>query len=919
MRKSLSIAQYLLLALLLFALTACGTTVAQNAAPGTIPSATGKITAKLVYPKTAAKSVALPGDNVTRVRLMVTGATTPTAKKDFAPLDVKNLECYPGTKLTVTAYAYNASNVLVYEGITTNVTVEPAKMVDNPADVNGPDILAGTPVTVQLSAPVVKTVNLPCLACHEGTRDTDGQNLVSNYKQSGHYLNDTNASFTPVAGTTPQADNSDHMAGCAGCHGDKHQDRNPAENGRCAVCHVTGVGGTTAASINANHGPQAGGALGYASAGLNNCNLCHVSHNYKGKSGCIGCHAVGQNANDGVTNAYVNDNNGVRAVTGEFSKWSHHVTGVNIDNAHCAACHLEGKVANNSIAVDTKFHMVDNKVHLRDADTDEDIQWNPAEPSFSNIDNFCLSCHDSNGATSPGSLLVQTYLKGKPSIQAVGKTASPSNPFGDTISNQYDKLQRPAVVDAKSQFNTSNPSHHAVLGKRYTGRTRTGSVRAVASTFASNSSATLPGIRTTIYDAGKFESAYTTLADADGELSPRMGGQSLGDDSTLHCADCHTVGQYSPIAPGYGGRYNQAVIGAHGSNNEYLLRNNAGTDEKHYGTKFAGTGGFGAAKGVDANGNLTGTEAYLVCYNCHTFKTYGSTYGSNGWPSVGSPTLIVTARPYAGSHGGEYANAERCNGPYNTNGVELTGEARLESIKTNDAFGTQSGSTFSNYQGIQCSNCHNSGISAGNIFGGIHGAKQTTYTDGMGNTTKSYRFFPGLGNTMFVPGTKGGFTGGTKAIYAQYSGNRNGTGTGNLTGQTYTQLPVRAIVPGTARINGSTTALTLTRGSYEYTTGGTSNDLNWEQQTQQTISGEFDYQAKAAGCYTLSPTGSVKSLVATGAGAAGTYPATVAATDAQKGPDGREMFDNWGGCDDHNGAQAAGTGIVRKTLRKVTY
>ncbi|MDD5284694.1 MAG: hypothetical protein PHD54_02445, partial [Desulfuromonadaceae bacterium] len=140
-------------------------------------------------------------------------------------------------------------------------------------------------------------------------------------------------------------------------------------------------------------------------------------------------------------------------------------------------------------------------------------------------------------------------------------------------------------------------------------------------------------------------------------------------------------------------------------------------------------------------------------------------------------------------------------------------------------------------------------------------------------------------------------------------------------GQTYTTLPVRTIVAGSARVNGATTATALTRGSYQYTTGGTSNDLNWEQQTQQTVSGEFDYQAKSMGCYTLVPPGTKKSLVSTGGSSAvtGTNPFTYAATEGQLGPDGREMFDQWGGCDDHTGAQGAGTGIVRKTLRKVSY
>ena len=85
------------------------------------------------------------------------------------------------------------------------------------------------------------------------------------------------------------------------------------------------------------------------------------------------------------------------------------------------------------------------------------------------MDNFCMSCHDANGATSAGSQAIQAFINTN-GIAAAGKTASATNPFGDTISNQYDMLERPAVVDAAGQFATGNPSHHAVVGKSYTGR-----------------------------------------------------------------------------------------------------------------------------------------------------------------------------------------------------------------------------------------------------------------------------------------------------------------------------------------------------------------------------------------------------------------------------------------------------------------
>src|SRR6185369_2122127 len=120
--------------------------------------------------------------------------------------------------------------------------------------------------------------------------------------------------------------------------------------------------------------------------------------------------------------------------------------------------------------------------------------------------NFCMSCHSAAGYSAPSRAAIQAIM-----VPAAGKTASASNPFGDTISNRYDKMQRPAVVDVDGQFDTANNSHHAVKGAKYSGRTRAAGARQIASagTFAANSSATLFGARSTIYDAGTFNTMYT--------------------------------------------------------------------------------------------------------------------------------------------------------------------------------------------------------------------------------------------------------------------------------------------------------------------------------------------------------------------------------------------------------------------------
>ena len=691
---------------------------------------------------------------------------------------------------------------------------------------------------------------------------------------------------------------------CTGCHkapyAIPHQTTNLNAGFTCSGCHTsdTGVGGTK------------------------------DLHSIQELS-CIGCHAVGQQ-NPFSDKTLVNDNNGVRSITNEFAKWSHHVTGVELQDAHCAACHLEGKVSRGKVQVDSTLHMIDNKIHLRNADTDADMAWNPEAPDHSLMDNFCMTCHDANGATSAGSIAIQAVI-----VPAAGKTASATNPFGDTISNQYDKMERSAVVDAKGQFNTGNNSHHAVMGKRYTGNSRLLSgtnVRPIYGTpaFNANSSATLPGARSTIFDAGRFEPTYRTLANAAGEtnvlgsLTGRNGGTALGDDSTLHCGDCHTVGQFAKqgstaftnlstsFAGGVAGtsvkKFYKTTIGAHGSNNEYLLRNSIGTDQRHVGIQYTTT--TTAAFAI-----LDGSKPYLVCYNCHVVANYGT-----------------------GSHLNEKAGAnEDCNGAYNTraepNGAlnkvsSLTpvinpaytgiGEDRLRSIITVQAgtsggvYGAQTtghGGQLGNIYGIQCANCHNSSWLNG--FGGIHGSKVNTYTDGLGNTTKVERLMPGLGNVMFVPGTVGGYTGGTQAVYKVYSANRNGTGTGKTSGQTFTQLPIRN-VPYTAGQK---------QGSFNYTTGGVTKDTNWEQKNSAFdvgSTGGSEYKG-ATGCYTLSVKGTARVNALQSAG----YPADdvrLSPSDNLKAVDGNELLDNWGGCEDHGSvAGASSEPFIRGIVRPITY
>jgi hypothetical protein len=535
---------------------------------------------------------------------------------------------------------------------------------------------------------------------------------------------------------------------CYNCHAGANAGGHPGTV-QCTTCHNS--------SITPN--------LNFAS-----CATCHSGTNIHTlgtaivSDDCIACHAVAA-PQHGPT--LVGDNDGVRAITGEFSKWSHHVTGRAVTNVDCAVCHLEGMVSGAAIVVDPAYHMVDNKTHLRNANDvlpgnqttatvgaggQSEYAWNPASPNHTLMDQFCMSCHNTAGAV--------TAVAALAAVPPVTVARTAINPFGDTISNDYDLALRGGVVAVFEQFDTGNTSHHAVRGKRYTTSTFTGTKKtqvfsqissannnaayltspanafnAATKASLSKTNLTTPivanvatdidgaagtltfsgpynsatGFVGTLYETGKFITSYTTLGTT----------ATIKDDTINHCGDCHSVGQFRKADVGVLPN-NQAVIGAHGSNNEYMLRNNNGTD-------------------------VLSAQA-LVCFNCHAEAIYGN-FGHEGTNSADGD----------------------CNGDlYNVAG--RVGAARLvpEEDEITDAefqaelvAGTYRATGGGNLFAIKCSNCHNA--SDTKTFGGIHGnAGNASYSSYSSATTgasiptvvsrKPYRFLPGLGNFRYNGG-----------------------------------------------------------------------------------------------------------------------------------------------------------------------
>ena len=170
-----------------------------------------------------------------------------------------------------------------------------------------------------------------------------------------------------------------------------------------------------------------------------------------------------------------------------------------------------------------------------------------------------------------------------------------------------------------------------------------------------------------------------------------------------------------------------AAIGAHGSNNEYLLRNSIGTDERH--TQNAYTVAAGVVTYTNPNG------AFLVCYNCHSYSKYGSVFNATG--DHRPATLVNTMQAVAATASATpfRSTATPPVRPPTAPSSSAASKARLPRTSTpafapgfplnrhQPATGEQN-PDFGNIFGIQCLNCHNSGV--GNGYGGIHGSANNT-------------------------------------------------------------------------------------------------------------------------------------------------------------------------------------------------
>ena len=613
-----------------------------------------------------------------------------------------------------------------------------------------------------------------CIGCHSTTTDpVSGNQIVKEYANSIHNPANVPANTT-VNANNPDGCQGCHGGGAQHNGVGPIPFPNPLASSRCIVCHTTAIAAlftTDLVSATSNEdfagkcgschtGDKTGPAIG---VGIHGANLPF-------RDDCVGCHNVGREAPPHRSDQIVSDNSGVRAITGVSGEFeaanrnnvigyrSHHIyngTGVDPQNAQCIACHLEGKAAaGRTVVTDPAYHMMDGKIHLRDGNSNltypessngnvhtlgadkisYEYAWDPAKPNHQSMDQFCMSCHNNSGAVIAYANM-SSALHGMTAIPGA-MALSPKNPFGDQLTNAYDQKVRPGVVNVYDQMNPGNSSHHAVRGPKYTGRTRAAgdpraskflanftnhsgagnarihpNAKGVLTAYqlfgtyssrtapASGTGPQYPGSRTTIYDAGLFVANFMTL-----------NSQTLGDDSSLHCGDCHSVGQWKPGSAtaivwnsttaaslnDYKVVPTTVAIGAHGSRNEYMLRTSDGSDS----LQLQSTAQVGTTPSVNGN---------YVCFLCHT-QYY---YGDNSAVAQSNVTYGTNAVRADFGHGGGIGP---CNGNAYS-GYGKKGTARY-GVLVNGIATPSIGDIFA----MSCAHCHNSGQQN---FGGIHGATGT--------------------------------------------------------------------------------------------------------------------------------------------------------------------------------------------------
>jgi len=263
---------------------------------------------------------------------------------------------------------------------------------------------------------------LPCYDCHNphGSQGYGGQG------GNDYLLSDQRPGWFGL--TDIRNDNDQVRRFCFGCH--------PPSDNPSGAGPVEGLTLATLPVAVADH----------ATAGTTHCYNCHGRdyssptanniHNPAPGGDCVTCHATARGPR--------------RAVLGEFALSAHHAIAIGqngtVTNGDCGVCHMEGSAATGDV---NDLYHANGTIELRDPDNGFALPGffsltrdrNSAMLESSVVDvqnNFCLKCHDANGALS---------------LDARFPGASATAPFSDPNA---------MIIDVFTDFDPANASFHPV-------------------------------------------------------------------------------------------------------------------------------------------------------------------------------------------------------------------------------------------------------------------------------------------------------------------------------------------------------------------------------------------------------------------------------------------------------------------------
>ena len=463
---------------------------------------------------------------------------------------------------------------------------------------------------------------MTCTDCHDPHDNRQNWLGSTNIKQIGKNIpgsldariNTPNSGVRDVAFVSRGTD-----AGGPSLHSfaDNDQDGNGIFDGACEVCHTQAT----------NHRNSGGGNHAHYTG--QSCTQCHDHTNFFNGSGggCTGCHGSPQDKGDGGPTR--------RSIAGEFSLTSHHVLGGAVTDDDCGVCHYE--------AVDGAYHQ-DNKVDLRNPDNaavgalisfaqfSRNTGTDVLESWVTNVqNNFCLKCHDADGAT------------------ATNFSGIPRQPFSASDRN---------APNVFAQFAVGSSYHHAVRGAANNPYCVPSASNGNKITMAPpwNQNATHDVISCfdchgTSGHGGANQRMLRTSIDLDGLEAAAAPGSipaTVGADVNTFCSLCHKAAVYldssNPESVGSIFEHHGASQGQHRDNEMGCMGCHAGIVTFNAGLPASGNG---AARGNIHGGNYTWPAG-------ETFSGGVTTqhFMVGGWIS-GWYTYVDRGNPMGGCGGGD--------------------------------------------------------------------------------------------------------------------------------------------------------------------------------------------------------------------------------------------------------------------------